>query len=460
MPKKSKKEIELGEQIYQLSSLVAGEFSLQEVLDKLAEAAVNIVGVKACSIRLLDEDTNDLKMRSTYGLSEVYRNKGVVSKTDPVIEAAFKGKAVVVDNMAEDPRIRYPEATLREGLVSQLTVAMTFRNESIGVLRLYSPQPKHFDRDDINLARAVASQCAVAITNARFYSQALAGARSTEQMRLAGLIQRRMIPEKVPSLCGFDIAATYIPCFDVGGDFYDFLPLGENKLGIVIADVMGKGMPAALMMSWFRGVIRAYTDSFGRDAQSEAADWDHPADAETDSAVNEAYVKRAIAKFNRMACQECHVGEFITLFYAILDCTTKTMTYASCGHEPTLLLRDGEFKDLATGGLVLGVIPEARYDIETIALHDGDCLVFYTDGLIDAVNFDDDMWTRGQMILSAQKAVRCSADHVAKNILRYRRRFVGLARQIDDTSIVVAKVGEPEKDATCKECRDLGKEPL
>jgi sigma-B regulation protein RsbU (phosphoserine phosphatase) len=451
MAKKSKKEIERGEQIFQLSSLVAGEFSLQEVLDKLAEAAVNIVQVKACSIRLLDEDTNDLKMRSTYGLSEKYRDKGVVSKMDPVIESAFHGEAVVVDNMGQDPRIRYPDASLEEGLVSQLTVAMTFRNESVGVLRLYSPQPKHFDEDDINLARAVASQCAVAITNARFYSEALQGARSTEQMRLAGLIQRRMIPEKVPSLCGFDIAAKYIPCFDVGGDFYDFLPVGDNKLGIVIADVIGKGMPAALMMSWLRGAVRAYTDSFRQQMQAGCADWEHP----SDPALNETYIKRAIAKFNRMACRECHTGEFITLFYAILDCQSKTITYASCGHEPTLLLRNGQSRDLSTGGLVLGVMPEAQYDIETIQLQEGDCLIFYTDGLIDALNFDGELWTREQMIYAAQKAVACSANHVAQNILRYRRRFVGLASQMDDTSIVVVKMGEPEKTATCKECLDL-----
>ena len=454
MAKKSKKEIERGEQIFQLSSLVAGKFSLQEVLDKLAEAAVNIVQVKACSIRLLDDDTNDLKMRSTYGLSEKYRNKGVVSKSDPVIEAAFQGEAVVVDNMADDARVRYPEAALEEGLVSQLTVVMTFRNEAVGVLRLYSPEPKHFDEDDINLARAVASQCAVAIINARFYSEALEGARYTEQMRLAGLIQRRMIPEEVPSLCGFDIAATYIPCFDVGGDFYDFLPVGENKLGIVIADVMGKGMPAALTMSWLRGAVRAYTDSFRQQMQAGCADWDHPAEP----TVNETYIRRAIAKFNRMACRECRDGEFITLFYAILDCDSKTITYASCGHEPTLLLRSGKSRDLGTGGLVLGVMPEAEYDIETVQLHEGDCLVFYTDGLIDALNFDGELWTREQMVHAAQKAAPCSASHVARNILRYRRRFVGLARQMDDTSIVVVKLGKPQEDAKCKACQELENE--
>jgi len=188
MSEKTKRQIERNEQIYQLTTLVAGDFSLQEVLDKLAEAAVKTVGVKACSIRLLDEDAGELKMRSTYGLSEEYRNKGEVSKNDPVVKAAFAGEAVVLDDMRVDGRVKYKEATVTEGLVSQLTVAMHFKGNAIGVLRLYSPESKRFDEDDINLARVVASQCAVAITNARLYAKAIEGARITEQMRLAGLI--------------------------------------------------------------------------------------------------------------------------------------------------------------------------------------------------------------------------------------------------------------------------------
>lgn len=210
---KTKEQIERDEQIYQLTTLVAGESSLQEVLDKLAEAAVKIIGIKACSIRLLDEEAGDLKMRSTYGLSEEYRNKGVVSKSDPVVKAAFAGEAVVLDDMRVDGRVKYKDATIKEGLVSQLTVAMRFKSRDIGVLRLYSPKPKHFAQEDIHLARAVASQCAVAITNARLYSRAIEGARMAEQVRLAGIIQRRMIPEKAPNIPGLDIAAAYIPCF-------------------------------------------------------------------------------------------------------------------------------------------------------------------------------------------------------------------------------------------------------
>ncbi|MDH7598168.1 MAG: SpoIIE family protein phosphatase [Sedimentisphaerales bacterium] len=437
---KTREQSDRDEQIYQLTTLVAGDFSLQEVLDKLAEAAVKILGVKACSIRLLDEETNDLKMRSTYGLSEEYRNKGPVTKSDPVIQAAFAGEAVVIHDMQHDQRVRYKEATIKEGLASQLTVAMTFKNKPIGVLRLYSPIPMRFDEDDIRVARAVASQCAVAITNARLYNQALEGARMAEQIRLAGLVQRRMIPQNIPQLEGFDIAASYIPCFDVGGDLYDFLPIGKDRLAIVMADVMGKGLPAALMMSWLRGAIRSYVASSSVLIEQGYGQWDRP----DRQACNVTHVQTAIQDFNRMTHAECQDGEFVTLIYAIIDQQTNTITYSSAGHEPIVLLRGGQVIDLAAGGLVLGVDPQANYQVQTVQLQVGDCLIFYTDGLIDAINFDGQIWTRERMIEAAQKGLACTAEHIVNNILRFRRRFVGLAKQVDDTSLIVAKVGRSE----------------
>jgi serine phosphatase RsbU (regulator of sigma subunit) len=421
MAKKTKRQIERDEQIYQLTKLVAGDFSLQEVLDKLAEAAVKITGVKACSIRLLDEEADDLKMRSTYGLSEEYRNKGVVSKNDTVIKAAFAGEAVVLDDIRVDDRVKYKEATIREGLVSQLTVAMQFRGKASGVLRLYSPRPKRFDEDDIGLARAVASQCAVAITNAKLYAEAIEGARIAKQMRLAGVVQRRMIPEKAPLIPGLDIAATYIPCFDVGGDLYDFLQVSDTRVVVMIADVIGKGIPAALMMSCFRGTVRAY------------------ADTEPDK---RGTLKDIINKINKMACSECRDGEFVTLFYAIIDVKDMAVTYCNCGHEPAVLIRDGQITELEKGGLVLGVKPQAEYDIETLALKDGDCLLLYTDGLIDAANFDGQLWGKESLLKTAKKFTAGSAERMVKNVLGYRRRFVGLASQCDDTSIIVVKVAK------------------
>jgi len=288
------------------------------------------------------------------------------------------------------------------------------------VLRLYSPRPKRFDEDDIGLARAVASQCAVAITNTKLYAEAIEGERIAEQMRLAGVIQRRMIPEKAPVIPGLDIAAAYIPCFDVGGDFYNFHRVADNCcIAVVIADVIGKGIPAAIMMSSFRGAVQAYADT-------EATQKGTPIDI--------------IRKINKMACSECRDGEFITLFFAIIDVENMTISYCNCGHQPTVLIREGQITELEKGGLVLGVDPQAEYEIETVALKNGDCLLFYTDGLVDAANFDGQLWGRESLLKTAQKFTTGSAEQMVNNILGYRRRFVGLASQCDDTSIIVAKV--------------------
>jgi serine phosphatase RsbU (regulator of sigma subunit) len=423
MSRKLKRLIERNEQIYQITTLVAGRFTLQEVLDRLAEAAVKITGtgVKACSIRLLDEDSGDLRMRSTYGLSDDYRNKGVVSKDDPVIKAAFAGQAVILDDMTDDDRVAFKEATRKEGLVSQLTVAMKFRDKPIGVLRLYSGRPRHFNNDDIEIARAIGSQCAIAITNAKLYTEAIEATRITEQVRLAGHIQRRMIPQNAPQAEGFDISATYIPCFDVGGDFYDFLQLDNNRIGIAIADVIGKGFPAAIMTSSFRGALRAYSE-----CQS-----------------GPGALLDTVGRLNKMACNECRAGEFISLFYGIIDVKARTISYCNCGHEPPALLRNGRITDLNKGGLVFGVLPNAEYFTETVQLQPGDHLLLYTDGLIDAVNFDGECWGRDRLLETLKKCTGVPAEQMIKNILAYRRRFVGLARQVDDTSMVIVKLTQP-----------------
>ena len=418
MAAKKNNKIARKDKIYHLTTLVAGEFTLQEVLDRLAEGAVNATGVTACSIRLLDDEAGDLKMRSSYGLSEEYRNKGNVSKNDPVIKAAFGGEAVILDDMRVDNRVRYQEAAAKEGLISQMTIEMKFREKAIGVLRLYSPEPGKFNQDNQALARTVASQCAAAITNARLYNQAVEGARMAQQMKLAAVIQRRMIPKKAPVVPGLDVAAAYIPCFELGGDFYDFMQLGDECISVAISDVMGKGLPAAVMMSSFRGQLRVYGE--GGHQRHTMID--------------------IVKRLNKNACRELRDGEFISLFYSLVDVENMKMTYCSCGHEPTMLIRDDEICELTKGGLVLGVKEDAAYEIDEFELKDGDILLYYTDGLTDAVSFDSEFWGRERLFDAAKKFSKGSARQMVENILAYRRRFVGLAKQLDDTSIVVVKV--------------------
>jgi len=342
--------------------------------------------------------------------------------------------------MRDDARVRYREETIREGLISQLTVAMKFRDKPIGVLRLYSPEPNRFDEDAVTLARLVANQCAIAITNAKLYGEALEGARVAEQMRLGAVIQRRMLPDRAPCICGLDIAAVYEPCFEIGGDMYDYFMLNDHTVALCMADVIGKGLPAAIMMSMFRGTIRAYSDG-GYER--------HP-------------MEEIIRKLNWVACRECRDGEFITLFMAALDVRERTLRYCNCGHEPALLVRDGQIRELRRGGLVLGVMEEAEYVIETVPLEENDILLLYTDGLIDAMNFDQEMWGKERLYDVLGQCGRMPAHCVVRTVLQYRRRFVGLANQTDDTSVVAVRLTSSDparrlkKEQACDASRSAG----
>ena len=131
----------------------------------------------------------------------------------------------------------------------------------------------------------------------------------------------------------------------------------------------------------------------------------------------------------------------------MFDVQDMKATYCNCGHEPTLLIREVQITELEKGGLVLGVEKTEDYEIGTVNLKDADCLLFYTDGLIDAADFDGQFWGKDRLLKDVKKFTSGPAEQMVKNILRYRRRFVGLARQFDDTSIIVVKVdrtSEPE----------------
>ncbi|MGE4285490.1 MAG: PP2C family protein-serine/threonine phosphatase [Phycisphaerae bacterium] len=417
------KKNEINADIYNISTIAAGSFTLQEVLDSLAKAAVEVTGAKACSIRLLSTESNDLAMRSTYGLSDSYRNKGPVTPNDPVIKLAFSGEAVIINDMMNDARVKYPIASQKEGLVGQLTVAMVFRDKPIGVLRLYSGRPNFFSQSDIDIARLVATQCAVAITNAKLYSTAIKMNKMQSQMDLAGTIQRRMIPSSLPAISGLDIAASYRPCYAIGGDFYDFTIVNDDTLVFLIADVMGKGIPAAMMMSMFRGGFKALTECC-RDC-------------------HRFNVKSVAGAYNDFVCSNSVEGEFITAFVGIIEFKKGTLSYTNCGHEPGILLRNGSTVEFTGGGPVLGLAADSKFETISIELNKGDMLLFYTDGLVDAVNYESQLWGRERLNDTVLKCTaNMSAETAAKTILNFRRRFTGLLQQPDDTSIVAIRVTE------------------
>jgi serine phosphatase RsbU (regulator of sigma subunit) len=402
--------------LFNISSMLTGTRGLQQILDRVTRGVAEALHVKSSSLRLLDEGRDELVIKSVYDLSEQYLTKGPLTLGMSTIDrAALSGQTVYIGDMATDERVVYPEEARREGIVSSLVTGMRFKERAIGVLRVYTAEPHEFSEYERKLLESIGSQAAVAIENARLQEEALEKDRLERQVQIAAEVQRRMMPAKPPVAAGLDIAALYVPCFELGGDFYDFIPLGDHSLGLTVADVVGKGLPASLLMASVRAAMRAQAD-------------------------NVYDLDEIVSRVNKSMSMDMRSNEFITLWYGVMDLQSRQLTYCSAGHEPALLIRNGQMQELGVGGMVIGVDPEQRYDKEVVQLQSGDLLWVYTDGVPDAMNYHGEKFGKGRMKEALLKYKDLSAEQICRQMLWETRRFVGLNRRTDDTTIVVVKV--------------------
>ncbi|MFC1782096.1 PP2C family protein-serine/threonine phosphatase [Planctomycetota bacterium] len=401
------------------SQLLTAPLEIRQVLEIVVETIAKAIGADAAGLRLLDEETGELVLKATYGLSDAYINKGPVTFGESThFQRAFEGEAIIVEDMPNHSNFKkYRPQIKREGLAGSLTIGLTYRDQGIGVLRLYSRQKRRFSESDIYLAQIVAAQSAAAIVNARLYEEALEAERMARQLKLAGAVQQHLIPKSPPDLAGLDLAGLYVPCYEVSGDFYDFISLDDGRLIITLGDVMGKGPAASLAMASLRAGLRAYAEHFDQ-------------------------LDELIRRVNLMFCHDNTLGEFATLFCAEIAPDHAHLTYCNCGHEPPILLRDQQVIDLAEGGTILGLDPNSPYQTEKIVLQKNDMLIMYTDGLADAVNFQRESFGRRRIIDAARASAPMAADPAAKNILWLMRKFSGLTKRFDDIALLVLKKTE------------------
>jgi serine phosphatase RsbU (regulator of sigma subunit) len=402
--------------VYNVTMMLADARDLEKVLKRTVRVVCEVMQTKASSLRLVDDEGDELVIKAVHNLSPEYINKGRVRLSQALIDhmaLSSKGYEYVGD-MASDPRVQYPQESKREGIVSMLSVGMRYKGKAIGVLRVYTEKQQTFTQFQIDLMKAVAAQAAAAIENARLVSETLQSQALERQVQMAAQVQHRMIPASPPTVPGVDLASVYVPCYELGGDFYDFIELPYNNVGMAIADVSGKGVPASLTMAAVRATLRAQVD-------------------------NVYYLYEVVRRINLMLCRENGPGEFVTLFYGVLDGRNRRFTYCNAGHPPALILRGGKIIELGSDGMVLGVDPEEKYVQSLVDLQVGDTLLLYTDGLMDAMNFNMERFGK-QRIIEAFMQGGPTAEVITQNILWSLRRFTGLAKPTDDVTMIVAKM--------------------
>lgn len=406
--------------LYKLALMLSDTRDLSTVLQRTVQTVAQVMNSRAASIRLVDEERDELVIKAVYNLSPQYQEKGPLRLSMAAIDAVALGPQgyEYVADMATDPRVQYREEAKREGVVSILSAGMRYKGKPIGVLRVYTDALATFSTIQINLLKAVASQAAAAIENARLLAEAREAEQLEQQVRIAGDVQQRMVPQAPPQIPRLGLASIYVPAQTLGGDFFDFIELPDNNWGIVIADVSGKGVPASLTMAAVRAALRAQVD-------------------------NVFYLYEIMRRLNLLVCRDTKPTEFVSLFYGVFDARNRRFTYCNAGHLPPILLRDGKATELTESNLVLGVDCDIQYQQAVIELRPRDGLLFYTDGLNEGMNFNGEMFGRERVI---ERFARFGAqspgqpDVIAQNLLWELRKFVGMAKRSDDVTMIVGCV--------------------
>jgi sigma-B regulation protein RsbU (phosphoserine phosphatase) len=277
------------------------------------------------------------------------------------------------------------------------------------------PSGQAFSDDELAFAGALANQAIVALENAWLIEETIEKRRLEEELAIASAIQSRLFPKHMPEVPGYELAARSTPTRHVGGDYYDAIDLGDGRVLIAIADVSGKGVPAALLMSNVQASLRAL------------------ATPQMDLAAN-------AGKISEIIYSNTDFNKYATFFYGILDPASHVLTYTNAGHNPPILLRaSGALETLEAGGLPVGLMPGSTYDGAAVEIGRGDVLVLYTDGVTEATNTEDKEFDTPRLEALVREGAALSAHALLDRIYEEVFAFSAGMPQGDDITTVILK---------------------
>ncbi len=356
---------------------------------------------------------------------------GAGKPPDPGDRAALPEVLLHLDHGIESFRLYGPEEQMprpdRAFLVNRfhtsLLIPLRSKGETVGALLLGDKiTGTEYTAEDVNLLSALAAQMSISLQNGLLLRERVAVVRIEEELNLARRIQKSFLPSRFPPMARFDVHAVNTPSRQVGGDFYDLVPTGDGTYYLAIADVSGKGVPAALLTSMLQASLRTQADA-------------------TKS------VSSILANINSLVVRSTTTEQFATFFLARLDEATLTMSFSNAGHNyPVLCRKNGDRLYLERGGMILGMFEGLRFEEETLDLFPGDRVVLYTDGITEAVNAKDDDFGEERLAdLIRSLPPELTAREMTGRILDALSEFLEGAEPQDDITVMVLRVLEPSE---------------
>jgi len=295
-------------------------------------------------------------------------------------------------------------------------VPMRLQDETKGIMALGSKISKaEFDEADIEFLTTLGNQAMTSLENARLFEETLEKQRMEEELNLARNIQQGLLPSDLPALKQYEIAAKNIPSRQVGGDYFDVVPISETVYGIAIADVSGKGAGAALLMANLQASLQALVTSG-------------------------IEISNMVSRINNLIVQNTGLDKFITFFYGQLDIEKHVFTFCNAGHNPPYMIHPNKkTRELMAGGIVLGMMADMTFETASVLLNPGDRIVMFTDGITEAMNVQEDEYCEDRLKKIIQKFTDLSAQKLMEKIESDVETFSGEAPQADDITLVVLK---------------------
>src|SRR5437867_1571592 len=353
-----------------ITSKISRSLDLQEVLHLVMDTLDSLIPYDAAGIFVLKcknqptgEKTCEFQAESVRGY-DIDELSGLHLKFGEGFmgHVALTGEPITSADVRNDPV--YVNA--RDKTRSEMVAPIISNDEVIGVFDLESDELNAYSEDDLEVLMMLASQVAIIIEKVMLHEQLIQKKRLEGQLEVARQVQLELLPAKDPQLDGYDISAYNFPTEEVSGDYYDWVRIHDDEIGIVVADVSGKGVPAALLMAFLRASLRAAT---------HIGYWPHI----------------SMAKVNYLLWESIERNQFVTAFYGILDGLNRTLAFANAGHNPPLLLdAKGKARLIEQGGLPLGMFRDTRYYEYYLTLEPGELLVLYTDGVTEALSPQDE----------------------------------------------------------------------
>jgi sigma-B regulation protein RsbU (phosphoserine phosphatase) len=324
---------------------------------------------------------------------------------------ALTSEPIISPDVRNDPL--YINA--REETRSEMVAPIISNDEVIGVFDLESDELNAYSDDDLQVLMMLASQVAIIIEKVMLHEQLIEKKRLEGQLEVARQVQLELLPATDPKLEGFDISAYNFPTEEVSGDYYDWVPIYDDQISLVVADVSGKGVPAALLMAFLRASLRA--------------------------ATHIGYAPHiSMAKVNYLLWESIERNQYVTAFYGILDASNRTLAYTNAGHNPPLLLdakENAQFLD--RGGVPLGIFRDTRYHEYYLTLEPDEVLVLYTDGVTEAMNPNGEEFGRERLATSVKAARSLSAKDLITSVQTDVLNWTDGAGATDDITFFVVK---------------------